>query len=273
MNSLKSTSRFLSAGAALLVGASAANAVVIDFETEDDFVTPLINGQIVDAAYDAVDTEFGNLITVSSTRANALGNLGATIFDSDAADQLPNTQDPDLLVGTGNILILQNDESPATSVDATYGLVYDFPNDEDDGADRGSLVITFLTPSELRSVDLVDVNGGVEFDVILTDVNNLTRTYSAGPKWTTDVTVNPTGYKTLDLTTLADQPGEPLATGGPATAVEDAGYDPFNVVSLEVVIGGSRPSGGIDNIVFVPEPATAALAGLATVLVAGRRRR
>lgn len=256
------------------VVASSASAVVIDFETEDDFVTSLINGQIVDAAFDGADLEFGNLITISSSRVNPLpdGNLGATIFDSDPADQLPGTQDPDLLIGTGNILILQNDESPATTLDATHGLLYDFPNDEDDGADRGSLLINFLSPVEPRSVDLIDVNGGVEFDVILTDVNNLTRTYSAGPRWTTDVTVNPSGFKTLDLTTLADQPGEPLAIGGPATAVEDAGYDPFSVVSLEVAIGGSRPSGGIDNLVFVPEPATAALAGFGVIAMLRRRR-
>lgn len=36
--------------------------VLLDFETEDDFITPLINGQIVDPLFDAVDLEFGNLV-------------------------------------------------------------------------------------------------------------------------------------------------------------------------------------------------------------------
>ena len=260
------------AALALSLLASQASAITLDFETEDDFVTPLINGQIVDPAFDGADLEFGNLVTITSTQIGSGGHLGVTVFDSDAADQLPNTQDDDLLVNQGNILILQNDDSPNTANDTPEGLRYTFPNDEATFNDRGSILFTFLTPSEMTSINLVDVNGGVNMIVTLTDSGGKTRTYDVPQKWTTDPTVSPTGFQTLFLNTLANQPSEPNATGGDATASEDLGFNPLSVVTLDVAIVGSSPSGGIDNLVFVPEPASLALLTLAGLALARRRK-
>ncbi len=249
-----------------------ASAILLDFETEDDFVTPLINGQIIDAAFDGADLEFGNIVTISSTQIGPGGHLGVTVFDSDAADQLPNTQDPDLLVELGNILILQNDDSPNTANDTPEGLRYTFPNDEATYNDRGSILFTFNNPSEMTSIDLVDVNGGVNMVVTLTDTNSKTRTYNVPSMWTTDPTVSPTGYQTLLLNTLADQPAEPNAAGGDATATEDLGFGPAAVVTLDIAIVGNSPSGGIDNLVFIPEPSSLALLSLAGLALLRRRK-
>ncbi len=263
------------AGLSSALVASASHAVVLDFEFEDDFVTPLVNGQIIDPFFDAVDLEFGNLVSISSRTIGSDGHLGVTVFDSDAADQLPNTQDPDLLVNRGNILILQNDGSSATS-NGVNGLQYDFPNDEKDFNDRGAIVFDFLNPVELLSIDMVDINGSAGATLTLTDADNRTRTYTVPEQWTTDVTNDPVGWQTLDLTTLLPQASEPNAAGGDATAVEDAGFDPLQVVKLDVAMTGSgrhpSPSGAIDTLVFVPEPGSAVLAGLGLLTLAGRRR-
>ena len=62
-------------GLAVLFVTTAINAaIVLDFETEDDFTTPLVNGQDI-----STPPEFGNLVFISSTG----NNLGAAIFDSD----------------------------------------------------------------------------------------------------------------------------------------------------------------------------------------------
>ncbi len=100
----------------LLAAPRPAAALLFDFETEDDFVTAMQNGQIVDAAFDADPTpEYTSIFTITSRLiGTGGGHLGVTVFDSDSADQLPGTQDPDLLVELGNILILQNDDSPGT---------------------------------------------------------------------------------------------------------------------------------------------------------------
>jgi hypothetical protein len=255
------------AALAITTGASAAP-FLIDFETEDDFLpgpaTPLVNGQ-------KIDTEFGNLFTVTSTvTGGGNGHLGPAIFDSSNPGPNVGGPDPDLLVNLGNIMILQADESPATTLDPTYGTLFDTPNDEATNNDAGSIFFNFLLPVSLTSVDLVDVNGGAHMTLTLTDGSNLTRVYDVPMQWTTDVQVAPTGWQTLDLTTLANQPSEPNAAGGDATATEDAGFDPDNVLSLEVNIMGS---GGIDNLRFVPEPTTALLLGLGLFGVTARRRR
>jgi hypothetical protein len=263
--------------------ANASTVYTIDFETEDDFVTPLVHGQAiystarpnsVDPAVSyAGDTvlEFGNLFNVRSTVIGIDGHLGPVIFDTDSTDTLPaNTIDDDLLVGLGNVLMLQADEFPATTDDPTYGLVFTTPNDDASFHDRGSLVFDFLVPNvHLISIDLVDVDTGVTMDVILTDVNGKKRTYDVPFAWTTDITLNPAGYQTLDLETLLNQSAEPLATGGDATAIQTAGFDDSQIVRLQVKILGGSPSGAIDNLVFavVPEPSVVALCSLALLLV------
>jgi hypothetical protein len=244
----------------------------LNFETDDDFVTPLVHGQSVYSTPRSnhvnpgvpfsTDTriEFGRLIKISSKNLGSDGNLGPAIFDSDPSDTLAaSTQDPDLLVGLGNVLILQRDESPNTSLDPKYGLKFNNPNDEATSDDIGSIVIDFLLPNvHPMTIDLVDVDANLNLNVILTDQIGRNRTYAVPSNWTTDIAADgPTGYKTLNLQTLLNQSAAPNATGGAAKATQDLGFDSSRVVRLEVQFLGSSISGAIDNLVFsVPEPGT-----------------
>src|SRR6478736_3434462 len=113
---------FLGVAGVMFVCSSLSNAAQIynlNFETDDDFVTPLVHGQslystprpnnVNPAVPFSTDTrlEFGRLIKISSTNLGSDGNLGPAIFDSDPRDTPPaSTSDPDLLVGLGNVLIL-----------------------------------------------------------------------------------------------------------------------------------------------------------------------
>lgn len=242
--------------------ASSATAVTITFDTEDDFSTALINGQIVDAAFDNTDLEFGNLFTLSSTQiGGGSGHLGATIFDTDPNGPNQSSQDPDLLIDQGNILILQSNNPGSagdTSVDGSVGLVYDNPNDEADFGDRGSVVFSFLSPVFLQSFELVDANGGFGASVILTDQSNNTRTFTVNSMFSKDINTCGVcdGFQLLDLTNLAVQVGE---GGGTASGVEDLGFDANDVISLEIQFIGNPSSGGLDNLTFIPEPALAVL--------------
>ena len=76
------------------------------------------------------------------------------------------------------------------------------------------------------------------------------RTYFVPGGWTNDLFFDgPPGFGTLDLTTLAPQPGF-LTT---ATASEDSGFDSSNVIRLEVFF---LSSGGLDNLeICLPNPA------------------
>ena len=162
-------------------------AITVDFETEDDFSTPLVNGQVIDA-------EFGHQwLTVNSRIIGSDGHLGPVIFNSNNPGPNVGSQDPDLLVGLGNILILQNDDSPTQTVPG----IFDNPNDEASFNDRGAIVFDFMVPVDLHSIDLIDVDGGVTFELTLTDDMGRQRQYSAGPNWTTDITVSGDGYETL----------------------------------------------------------------------------
>lgn len=257
----------------------------LDFETEDDFTTPLVHGQSISSFPRAnrfnpfvpftADTrlEFGRLVNVSSTIIGSDGHLDAAIFDSDPADT-GSTGDPNLLVGLGNLLMLQADEHSQTSLDATHGLLFDDPNDEASHEDRGSIVFDFLLPVvHPISIDLVDIDRGVHVELILTDHDGRQRMYEVPMDWTTDIRTAPKGYHTLSLETLFPQPAEPNASGGDATASQDAGFNDFQVARLDVRILGSSPSAGIDNLVFeIPEPSAWVLALLAASGAGCRRR-
>ncbi|MEM7682765.1 MAG: PEP-CTERM sorting domain-containing protein [Planctomycetota bacterium] len=267
--------RTLASLTATLALGTTASAVVIDFETDENG-DAMIEGQIIDPLFDPTDLEFGlspaSLFTISSRVLPSSGDnhLGVTVFDSNPP--ISSIED-DLEVGLGNILILQDDQRPSTTNDPTVGLIYDEPDDEESDNDAGAFVFEFTVLVELESITMVDINGGVEPLVTLTDVNGLTRVYDLPSKWTNDVSVAPVGFDTLFLNTLADQDGE--GAGGVATASEDFGFNPQAVVKLDVALDGNSPSGGIDNLVFnvIPEPSTALLAGAGLVGVAVRRRR
>ena len=240
----------------IATAAGSANAAIIniDFSTEDDFITPLVNGQSVESP-----DEFGNLFNLNVTGGGSGGNDGLAIFDT--SDPGPNDSgpDPDLLVNLGNALIFQNNGSSQT------GDIFDTPNDDAGG---GSMRWTFLSPVEMLSLDLIDINGGgQQVDVILTDGLGRTRTYDVPSLWTNDIdSEGPLGYDTLDLTTLAGQLGE---GGSTATAFEDAGFDITDVTTMDISFAGS---GGLDNVRFIPTPGTTALLAMGGIAAIRRRR-
>ncbi len=203
------------------------------FDTEDDCVTPLVNGQDIQSG-----EEFGILFTVDGFPASG---LEAAIFDSDPSGPNAGSSDPDLLVNRGNLLILQED--PQQTVPG----IYDRP---DDDASGGELRFGFLgVPCLLRSIDLVDIcpdpAQGVE--VVLEDTNGRRRRFTVPDGWTEDIALDgPPGFRTLGLFTLADQPG----FASTAFASEDPGFDPLGVLSLRVHLGGS---GAVDKLIFAPD--------------------
>jgi hypothetical protein len=261
----------------------------INFETEDDSATPLVHGQSVyssprpnnvnPAVLFSTDThlEFGRLINITSTNLGSDGHLGPAIFDSDPADAPPGSNlDDDLRVGLGNVLLLHRDEGPNTSLDPTYGLRFNNPNDEATPDDIGSIVIDFLIPNvRPMSIDLVDIDDGVNLSVILTDQLGNNRTYTIPSNWTTDIDDDgPNGFNTLNLETLLNQPAEPSAIGGDATAMQDPGFNSDRVARLEIQFLGERTSGAIDNLVFaIPEPSTMSSIVFAGMLTCWLRRR
>jgi hypothetical protein len=203
--------------------------VILDFETEDDFTTPLVNGQ-------DIDTEFGNLVTINGLSARG---QKAAIFDSNPRGPNVSSQDPDLLVNLGNILILQEVAGQRVAG------IYDHPNDDSRG---GDVTIDFLNgPVFMKMMDIIDIDQPAPTqDVIVTliDGEGDTRTYTVPSGWTTDITISgPPGYGTLNLDTLAPQPG--FSTS--ATAVQDADFDARGVVQMTIHLNGS---GAIDNIVY-----------------------
>lgn len=223
----------------------------IDFSVEDDFATPLVNGQEINSP-----GEFGNLFTITST-----GRLA--IFDTSNPGPNNGNGDADLQVDQGNALIIQNNGLLTQST----ADIFDTPNDSAGG---GSIFFSFLQPAGLGSVDVIDVDDANGVTVTLTDDMGRTRVYDVPNGFTNEVnTDGPDGFDTLDLTTLADQLGE---GGGTATATEDMGFDAERVVTLEIDLAGS---GGVDNLIIdsiVPTPGALALFGLSGTIIIRRKR-
>ena len=234
-----------------LAGVAQAGVIGIDFSFAGDGVTPLANGHQI------VGDEYSPLFTLSSTG----NNLGAATFDSGFAGPNIGGQDPDLIVGLGNVLILQTNGAGAQS---TPG-IFDTPNDSANG---GSFVFDFALGLQPLTLDLVDIDENNAAFITLTDSLGFQRMYDVPGGWTNDIDAEGgVGYATLDLTTLADQAGEDA--GVFAIASEDAGFNGLDVVQLQVVLPGS---GAIDNLTLVPTPGTTAIA-IGAGLVAMRRRR
>jgi streptogramin lyase len=211
----------------------------LDFETEDDFTTPLVNGQ-------HIDVEFGSLVTVASSGANA----GLGIFVSTPGGPNDPSQDLDLLVDTGNVLILQTENFPPNGQD-----IFPRPNDDDDG---GTMTFHFIEPIEPRCLRLIDLDASDGTSrVILTDLAGRQRTYAVPSNWTGDRMLGQPGQGTLDLLTLAPQAG----FGSVATATETALFEPGDVVRIDVEMGGS---GALDDLAWCTPTAglARALAGV-----------
>lgn len=223
----------------------------VDFSTEDDFITPLVNGQEIN-----VGEEFGNLFSLSSPD----GRLA--IFDTSNPGANDGGGDPDLLINQGNALIIQNGGLLTQST----ADIFDTPNDSANG---GAIVFDFVVPSEPGAIDLIDVDDNNGITVTLTDDMGRQRVYDV-PNSFTNEAPDVMGFDTLNLTTLSDQMGE---GGGIATVTtSDAGYDALRVVQLEVDFSGS---GGLDNFVInsvTPSPGAMSLMALAGVVGVRRRR-
>jgi hypothetical protein len=202
--------------------------VLLDFETEDDFATPLGNGQVI-------DSEFGDLVVISGAGANA----GPTTFDTTPGGPNDPALNDDMLIGHGNVLLLEDDwYGWAQSVPGFFDVVTDDP-------DGGDLILDFTAPVNPRSVLLADVNPPPNqgASVTLVDEAGGTRVYSIEPGWTG--TYGDAGPHKLDLTTLAPQPGN--GTPRLATAVETPGFLQDRVVEIVVHMTGY---GALDELEF-----------------------
>jgi hypothetical protein len=201
----------------------------LDFETEDDFTTALVNGQGLSSP-----PEFGRLVRISGAGAN----LGPTIFDSTPGGPNDPSVNGDMLIGRGNLLLLQDSRRPQQSQPGIFSSVTDDP-------DGGDLVFDFLAPVEPRSLLLADINPppNLGASVTLHDGAGRRRVYAVDPGWTG--TYGNAGPHRLDLTTLLSQPGN--GTPRWARATQDAGFAPGDVVKIVVHITGY---GALDELVF-----------------------
>jgi hypothetical protein len=163
-------------------------------------------------------------------------NYGAAIFDSGSQGPNAGGPDPDLLVGSGGILILQENGQQ------TVPGIYDIPDDAQLG---GSFFVNFDEPGEVQSVDLIDIdNPQQHVTAMLTDLQGRQRAYLVPDGWTGDVRHGAPGIGTLDLLTSEDQVG----FASTATLLfEDAGFDGQLVIALQIVMSGS---GAIDDLNF-----------------------
>jgi hypothetical protein len=227
---LGNAATFLLDDLGIAFGASLCEEILtVDFDTEDDFATPLVNGQDL-----STPPEFGELFALSSSGPN----IGPAIFDSTPGGPNDPSQDRDLLVGLGNLLILQTGDAPMQTVPG----IFDRPNDDEDG---GTLFFSFTRPLEVLSLELVDIDSGSEQQamVTLTDGAGRSRIYDVPSRWTEDILADgPPGFRTLDTTTLLPQPG----FASVATAMEDPGFDPQDVVLLAVSFGSSGAMDGLE---------------------------
>ncbi|MEM8835252.1 MAG: hypothetical protein AAGD00_05480 [Planctomycetota bacterium] len=225
---------------ALTLAAGSASGALLDFEE-------FANGEQVFASMG---------VTISDGGVGP--GLGPAAFDSTPGGPNAGGSDTDLLVGLGNVLIVQNDAFSAQTTPGTF----DEPNDEEGG---GQIDFDFASPQQMLSIDMVDINSNGPAWVRLFDSQGESRVYFVPLNWTFDVLSQPMGWDTLDLTSTSPQLGE----GGTSTTVtETSGFDPLDVVRLEVEFDGSA---GLDNLSFIPAPGTVAMLG-GLALIARRRR-
>ncbi len=251
----------------IFLAAAPARAITVSFEFDDDG-NAIEHGQIIDDVSDVgpnvTHTEFFTRFSISSLLGNG---QGIAAFDSNLP---PGTLDDDLLAGLGNILYLQNDDSPAIG-GALSGRGNSFvsPNDERNFP-IGSIIFDFVMPYEMLSIDIVDADRLFGADVIMTDLGGTTRTYAVPANWSNEPPA-PVGFETLDLQSQTAQPGEGGATVPVPTDIGD--FDVTKVIEMEIEFRGS---GAIDNLnfrrdVFVPEPSTLSLLWLGMSSLFGLR--
>lgn len=282
----------------VLFSTCSAEMVTFDFTT-DDSGNSLTHGQVISTEPDAQagDSlfEFGTIAKVRTTQGSS-GHLGAVIFDSTPGGPALDKGDPDrdLLVDMGNILTIQDPQrSNTTDTGAgANGLVFNAPDDVID-PDPGSIIFDFVEPIAPLAVDIIDADLKFSMKVVMTDVDDKTRTFLIPELWTFDINhpltpVGAKGYSTLVLADPSPQDGEgPGSDLTPGTAddlvtVIDLGLDDTQVVSLEFqFLGSPNSSGAIDNLILdgvtkqeIPEPSSYLIALLCCAAAGwGRKRR
>jgi hypothetical protein len=170
---------------------------------------------------------------------SSLGNnLGPAIFDSTPGGPNDPSINSDMLIGRGNLLLLQDSRRPQQSTAGIFDVVTDDP-------DGGDLVFDFHAPIDPRSIELVDINPPPNrgASVTLYDGVGRARVYAVQPGWTGGY--GNAGPHRLDLTTLAPQLGN--GTQRWATASQDAGFTQTDVVRIVVHLTGY---GAIDDLTF-----------------------
>lgn len=209
--------------------------VVLDFELDDDFSTPLENGRAIGGGQ-----RFGRVVQLAGIGP---GHFGPATFDSSPTGPNAGGSDPDLLVGRGNVVILQ-----AQSQQTVPG-IFDVP---DDFAGGGTLVVELLQPARAISLDLVDIDGslGETAQVRLVDLSGRLRRYQVGSGYTGAVATGQ-GVRRLDLQTPFIQRG----VVADASVSEDVGFDAGEVTRVEVTFSGS---GAIDALKLRPFAPSAA---------------
>lgn len=202
---------------------------VLDFETEDDYTTPLGNGQTI-----STPPEFGRLVSISS----AGPNLGCTAWDSTPGGPNDPSINSDMLIGHGNLLLLQESARPQQSPPGFFAV----PTDDSNG---GDIVFTFPVPVDPRSILLADINPPPNMGsyVTLVDEDERTRVYTIEPGWTGPY--GNAGPHLLDLTRTDPQPGN--GTPRFARAVEQPGFLQDRVIRIVVRMTGY---GALDELTF-----------------------
>ncbi len=238
----------------LAMGPALATAETVTFDFSDDFATPLTNGAAVNTP-----AAFGNVFNLSSSGPN----LGSAIFDSTPAGPNAATGDSDLLLDTGNILILQSNNAATQTVSG----VFDTPNDSSLG---GIMSFDFAPANfavELQSIDVLDIDLGTTVAFTLTDSMNRTRRIYLGHNFTGDIMNGDIGMTTVDFGGAEQE--SPNIAGLFSDVTDQSGFDLADIATLEIEIEGSA---AIDNLVFVPEPTTGLLMMCGLVGLARRRR-
>lgn len=227
------------------MGASAlAGPVVVDFEGH-------ANGTWVEGHTFASGTpiEF-----VASSSTNKL-----RIFDTTVGgpNQFPGAPDPDLLVNSGNALILNVSSSA-------------MPNDSASG---GMITFAFASAVHLISIDVIDFDSGTNGSWFrLTDADGNKRTLTFKNRYTKDPANAGVsaweGVDTVDFS-LVKQWG---VGGGWIDAKDKGAFDLERVVLAEFRLKGS---GALDNLAaqVVPLPGAGMLGFAGLAIVASRRRR